>query len=451
MDAFDTYVDNHAERFLEELKTMAAQPSVAAQNWGMDDMAAIVLERLRDLGAEVSLVSAAGAPPVVFGELGAGAKTLLIYNHYDVQPPEPYELWESEPFEPAVRDGKLYARGVADNKGSLLARIQAVESWLATRGELPLKIKWVIEGEEETGSPHFANWVDENHELVEGADGCLWEFGYRDVAGRPVINLGVKGIYYVELRAHGAVRDLHSSWAGIVPNPAWRLTWALASLKDVDDRILIDGYLDHVAEPPDAAIELMRDMPFEEERLKDDFGIPNWIRNLSGLDLLKKHLYAPTCTICGLASGYTGEGSKTVLPNTAKAKVDFRLVPDLTPELAHDLLRRHLDRYGFDDIEIIDLGGEHPSQTDPEAPVVNAAIVAARQTYEQEPVVWPTSAGSGPMYPLCEGLGIPAVSFGVGYFGSNVHAPNENIRIDDYVQGIKCMGAFIHAFAKRSA
>jgi acetylornithine deacetylase/succinyl-diaminopimelate desuccinylase-like protein len=449
MEAFDAFVDKNGDQFVEELKAMAAQPSVAAQHWGIEDMARIVADRLRKLGAEVRLVRTAGAPPVVFGELGAGSKTLLIYNHYDVQPPEPYELWESGPFEPTVRDGKVYARGIADNKGSLLARIQAVESWLATRGELPLTIKWVIEGEEETGSPHFAQWVDENRELVVGADGCLWEFGYRDMAGRPVINLGLKGIYYVELRARAAARDLHSSWAGIVPNPAWRLTWALASLKDADDRILIDGYMDHVAEPPDAAVQLMRDMPFEEERLKDDFGIPNWIRNLSGLELLKKHLYAPTCTICGLESGYTGEGSKTVLPNTAMAKVDFRLVPDLTPELAHDLLRRHLDRHGFDDIEIIDLGGEHPSQTDPEARVVDAAIAAARETYQQDPVVWPTSAGSGPMYPLCEGLGIPAVSFGVGYAGSNVHAPNENIRIADYILGIKCMGAFIHAFSER--
>lgn len=449
MEAFDMYVDDHAAQFVDELKSMVAQPSVAAQNWGMEDMAELVLERLRALGVEARLVGTEGAPPVAFGELGDGPKTLLVYNHYDVQPPEPYELWESAPFEPAVRDGKLYARGVSDNKGSLLARIQAVESWLATRGPLPLKIKWVIEGEEETGSQHFAQWVDENRALVMGADGCLWEFGYRDIAGRPVINLGLKGIYCVELRAHGAVRDLHSSWAGIVPNPAWRLTWALASLKDADDRIRIDGYMDHVAEPPPAAVELMRNMPFEEERLKDDFGIPKWIRNLSGLDLLKKHLYTPTCTICGLESGYTGEGSKTVLPNTAMAKVDFRLVPDLTPELAQDLLRRHLDRCGFEDIEIVNLGGEHPSQTDPEAPVVDAAVAAARETYQQDPVVWPTSAGSGPMYPLCDGLGIPAVSFGVGYSGSNVHAPNENIRINDYIKGIKCMGAFIQAFAER--
>ncbi len=450
MESFNAYVDEQTDRFLEELQAFCRQPSVAAQDWGMNEMADTVAERLRQLGADTRLIATEGAPPVVFAELGDGPKTLVIYNHYDVQPPEPLELWETEPFEPAIRDGKLYARGVSDNKGSMLARVQAVEAWLETIGDLPLKIQWVIEGEEEIGSVHLAQWVDENRALVEGADGCLWEFGYKDIAERPVINLGLKGIYYVELRTHGASRDLHSSLASIVPNPAWRLTWALSTLKDTDDRILIDGYMDHVAEPPPAALELMEKMPFEEERLKEDFDIPAFIRDLSGMELLKKHLYEPTCTICGVESGYTGQGSKTVLPNAAMAKVDFRLVHDLTPELAHDLLRRHLDRRGFDDVEIIDWGGEHPSQTDPDAPVVQAAIDALEATYGQEPVVWPTSAGSGPMYPLCEGLGIPAVSFGVGYSGSNAHAPNENIRLQDYVEGIRCMGEFIRRFAESS-
>lgn len=447
MKSFNAYVDSHTNRFLEELQQLCRQPSVAAQNWGMHEMADIVAGRLRGLGADTRLIATPDAPPVVYAELGDGPKALVIYNHYDVQPPEPLELWESNPFDPVVRAGKLYARGAADNKGNLMARIHAIETWQETVGDLPIRLKWVIEGEEEIGSPHLGQWVDENRSLVEGADGCLWEFGYKDMAGRPVINLGVKGIYYVELRAQGASRDLHSSYGGIVPNPAWRLAWALSTLKDAEDRILIDGYIDHVAEPPPAAVKLMREMPFEEKQLKEDFQIPAFIRNLTGLELLKKHLYEPTCTICGLESGYTGQGSKTVLPHSAIAKVDFRLVPNLTPELAHELLCQHLERHGFNDIEIVEYGGEHPSQTDPNAPLVQAAVEALRAAYGQDPVVRPTSAGSGPMYPLCEGLDIPAVSFGIGYSGSNVHAPNENIRIQDYVEGVKCMGEFIRRFA----
>jgi acetylornithine deacetylase/succinyl-diaminopimelate desuccinylase-like protein len=447
MKSFNTYVDSHVRGFLDELGQVCRQPSVAAQDRGMRDMAELVAGKLRKLGADTRLIPTKAAPPVVYGELGDGPKTLVIYNHYDIQPPEPLELWKTDPFEPTIRDGKLYARGVADNKGNIMARIQAVEAWLETIGVLPLELKWVIEGEEEIGSIHLGQWVNENRALVEDADGCLWESGYKDIAGRPTITLGLKGIYYAELRAHGASRDLHSAFGGIVPNPAWRLIWALSTLKDADDRILVDGFVDHVAAPPAAAVALMEKIPFEEERLREDFQIPAFIRDLTGIELVKKYLYEPTCTICGMASGYIGTGSKTVLPNVAMAKVDFRLVPDLTPELAHELLRQHLDRRGFDDIEIVESEGEYPSRTDPDAPVVRAAVEAVRATYGQDAVVWPTAAGSGPMYVLCEQLGVPAVSFGVGYSGSNVHAPNENIRIQDYIEGIKCVGEFIQRFS----
>jgi acetylornithine deacetylase/succinyl-diaminopimelate desuccinylase-like protein len=277
----------------------------------------------------------------------------------------------------------------------------------------------------------------------------LWEAGYKDVNDRPVISCGVKGIVYVELHAHGATRDSHSASAAIVVNPAWRLTWALATLKDANDNILIDDFMRHVRAPTDVEMDALKTIPYDEDKVKADLGIKSFIRNLTGMDLLKKYLYEPTCTICGLYSGYIGEGSKTVLPSHAFAKIDFRLVPNLSPDLVLDLLKKHLARRGFDDIEVkLTEGGEEVARSPLDSAIVRAAIDAATKVYRQAPVVYPTMAGSGPMYPLCQQLGIPAVSAGVGWHDSRVHAPNENIRVADYFEGIAFVRELIDRFAK---
>jgi acetylornithine deacetylase/succinyl-diaminopimelate desuccinylase-like protein len=447
MEQFNTYIEDNAARFIEELKAFCCQPSISTQNVGLEEMAELVRARLERLGAEVRLMPVDDGPAVVFAELGQGERTLLIYDHYDVQPPDPLEEWKSPPFEPAIREGKFYARGVADNKGNLMARIQALEAYQETVGKLPLKVKFVVEGEEEVGSPHLAQFAQENRDLL-AADGCLWESGRKDEAERFVLSLGLKGIAYLELRARGAKSDLHSSLATIVPNPAWRLVWALSTLKDEDDHIIIDGLMDHVAEPTPAEMSALEAIPFEEEKIKQRFDIPEFVRGLSGVEALKKHLYEPTCTICGFRSGYIEEGSKTVLPSTATVKLDFRLVPNLTPELVRQLLRQHLDRRGFEDIEIAFGVGEHSARSPLDALIVQAAVAAAEVVYGQRPVIYPTMAGSGPMYPLSEALGIPAVLAGIGYPGTNVHAPNENIRLADYFEGIRYIGELIWRFGE---
>lgn len=448
MKEFKAYVEENADRFVAELQRLCQQPSIAAQKVGVEETAEMVLSMLRGIGAQARLIPIPGGAPVVYGTIGEGRRTLIFYNHYDVQPPEPLEEWESDPFAAEIRQGVLYARGAADNKGDLVARLMALEAYQKTRGELPLKIKFIFEGEEEVGSPHLGQFVEENRNLLT-ADGCIWEGGYKDLSERPVIYLGVKGILYVELRAKGAKRDLHSSWATLVPNPAWRLVWALASLKDENDRITLDGLTEHVGEPQPEEIDLLRKIAFEEKELKADFGIPQFLGGIKGIEALKRHLYRPTCTICGFRSGYIGEGQKTVLPSEAMVKLDFRLVPDLEPRLVLDLLRKHLDRRGFDDIEIVELSGEKFAKSPPEAPVVQAALQAARAIYGQEPVVYPLTAGSGPMYHLSEALGIPATSaMGVSHAQSRIHAPNENIKIADYIQGIKYIGELIERFAE---
>ncbi len=448
MQGFYAYVDANADRFISQLKRLCGQPSVAAQDLGLREAAQLVLEMVKGIGADARIIEVADAPPVVYGEVGAGDKTLIIYDHYDVQPPEPLDQWESDPFSPEIREGFLYGRGVSDNKGDLVSRLQAIEAYQQTMGDLPVQIKFVFEGEEEVGSPHLAQFVEENRELLLGGDGCLWEGGRKDMAGRPQIYLGLKGILYVELRARGASRDLHSSWAPIVPNPAWRLVWALNTLKDEYDRITVDGLMDHVIPPPDKDLELLRGIPFEEDKIKADLDIPEFLSAVEGMEALQRLLYAPTCTICGIEAGYTGEGTKTVLPSEARVKLDFRLVPHLEPDIVLDLLRKHLDRRGFEDIGITLFSGEHPAKSSPDAPIARAAIEAARLVYEQDPVIYPLMAGSGPMYPLSEALGIPAVSgVGVGHAQSRIHAPNENIRLSDYFESIKFTGQLIRIFA----
>jgi|SRR5581483_1644797 acetylornithine deacetylase/succinyl-diaminopimelate desuccinylase-like protein len=449
MPTFHEYVEQNRERFLDELKDFTAQPSVAAQNFGMSEMAHKVKARLEKLGAHAQLIPVEGGFPVVYGEIGGGAKTLLIYDHYDVQPAEPFELWTTPPWEPTIRDGKFYARGVADNKGDLLLRIQAIESWLAAEGALPLKIKWVIEGEEEIGSPNLGKFVRAHRARIEGADGCLWEFGAKDSHENPMLICGLKGIIYLELHAHGANRDLHSGSAAIVENPAWRLVWALSTLKNERDEITIDGYDQYVRAPNAMELEAASRIPFDTDVELKKYGVKQFINGVRDFEAVKKLYFTPTVTICGLHSGYTGPGGKTVLPNHAFVKLDFRLVPDQTPDVIVELLRKHLDARGFQDIEIqVTETGEQVARSPLDSAIVKAAQAAARATYGRDAIVYPTAAGSGPMYELCQQLNIPAVSAGCGYPDSRGHAPDENIRLADYFENITFVRELIRHFAK---
>jgi len=447
---FDSYVRAREREYIDELKVLIRQPTVSAQGIGIPETARIVLDRTKKRGGiAAEALTVDGGPPTIVGETGRGERTLLIYNHYDVQPPDPLDEWATPPFEPTERDGFLFGRGVSDNKGNLLARLQAIEAYRATIGELPLRIRVLYEGEEESGSAHLSAFVARYGERLR-ADGCIWEAGYKDAAGRPTISCGLKGIAYVELRVRGAIKDAHSSLATIVPNAAWRLVWALATLKNPSDEITIDGFMDAVRPPTAADRELLERLPFDEEGMLRIHGIKRFVRGLAGFELRKKHFFEPTCTICGIVSGYTGAGSKTVLPAVASAKIDFRLVPDLTPASVTGLLRAHLDRRGFEDIEIVPGHGEPPSRWPTDSVTAKAAVDACRGAYGTEPVVYPLLAGSGPMAQVCDTLGIPVAGFGSGNAASANHAPNENIAIVDYVDHIRAFGRFLHTFAGRA-
>ena len=446
LSAFDAYVDAHRDEFVLALVELCRRPCISAQGSGMEETARYVAGLLDGVGAGGRLLETGGAP-VVYGELGTGRRTLLIYDHYDVQPPEPLELWGSPPFEPVVRDGKLYARGASDNRADLLARILAARVWRETVGELPLRLRWMIEGEEEIGSPNLAGAAARYRDLF-AADGCLWEGGELDEEDRFVISLGVKGDYYADVFVEGPAYDLHSSLAAIVQNPAWRLTWALATLKAPDETITIDGLMERVEQPSPSEEALLARIPIAEEKLRQELGISSFVNGLSGVELARKLLFEPTCTISGLIAGYTGEGSKTVMPARALAKLDIRLVPGLDPDTVEELLRAHLDRRGFSDVVVRRTdGGLRAVRSAPESAIAQATVEAARPLYG-EPVIYPNAAGSGPMDVIGEDLGLPISSAGgIWYPGSRAHSPNENVRVDDYIKGIKYVARLFDRFA----
>lgn len=447
MDDVFAFIDAHADQYIEWLQRLVRQPSVAAQNVGMSETAGLVQRMLNDVGLEARQIDIQDGFPLVFAERGGtSSRTISFYNHYDVQPVEPLDLWESDPWAAEIRDGRIWGRGTADNKGNLMARIAAIDAYQRVRGELPLRVKFLVEGEEEIGSPHLGQFADEHPELI-ASDGCIWEFGGVDLDGRPVVHLGLKGICYVELRAKGAVQDQHSSIATSTPNPAWRLVWALASLKGTDERVRIPGFYDRVKAPTEAEIALLERMPDLEQKRLEQLEIEAFLLGLTGIELRKRDYFEPTCTISGLLSGYTGPGSKTVLPSRAMAKVDMRLVADQDPHEIFLLLGRYLDAQGFDDIELELLGPQRAGRSAPDSAIAQTVIETYRELHGQEPVVLPTSAGSGPWYELCDRFGISACTTGVGHPRSFIHAPNENIYVDDYIRGIKHICLIMERFA----
>ena len=442
------YIDAHIDDYIAQLRELLQQPSVAAQGLGMKEILPLLEKQLQGIGATTAQYDTRGGYPVVYAELpGKSPKTLSFYDHYDVQPADPLDQWESDPWAGDIRDGRIYARGVADNKGNIAARFAAISAWQAVRGELPLNIKFIIEGEEEIGSPHLSNFTEDHPELC-AADACIWEFGGNDIDNRPQIHLGLKGICYVELRAKGARLDWHSSVATSVPNPAWRLVWALASIKDESERVLIPGFYDDVVPPTPSELEVLKRLPDTEQKRLEDLGIDGFLKGLTGDALNEWDYFQPTCTISGFLSGYTGEGSKTVLPSTAMAKLDMRLVANQDPFDIYEKLRKHLDDNGFEDIETELLGPGFPARTSFEAPIAKVVAETYEELYGQAPSIHPTSLGSGPWYQLCTQFGIDACTAGVGNAQSQAHAPNENIIVEDFVMGIKHIAAIMDRFAQ---
>lgn len=440
------YVEDNRDRMLGELFTLVRQPSISTQGIGMKQAAELLATVMRESGVQATVYETAGHP-IVYGELPAdgSSRTLLVYGHYDVQPPEPLDQWHSPPFEPTIRDGRIYGRGTADDKGQLLAHLKAAEAFLQTRGGPPVNLKFLFDGEEEMNSPSLGPFIEANREMLE-ADAVLTADGPGHESGRQLVNCGLKGMCYVEITARGANRDLHSMRAAMVPNPAWKLVHALASLRDMDGNILIPGFYDSVRAPGDAEMAAVRAIPDNAAAVRAQLELDELI----GGDEMYYHnmVFGTTCNIAGLTSGYQGKGRKTVLPCRASAKVDLRLVPEQRPREIFDKLKAHLERSGFGDLEVEFLGGLVPSRTPVDHPYVETVTRAVRFATGREPIISPGMGGGGPDWLFTGIMGLPSVWLPLSPHDSNNHAPNESIYLEGFFEGIKVSAAIMEEMRK---
>jgi acetylornithine deacetylase/succinyl-diaminopimelate desuccinylase-like protein len=439
-----TRVETDAPKALEVLKEYCRFPTISAHKRAQPETAAFVRRLLEENGFEAREYPADGGPNVVFGQMTVDERrpTLLMYQHYDVQPVDPLNEWKRDPFDPTIEGDKFWARGCGDTKGNFIAQLLAVQAWKAVEGRPPINLKFVVEGEEEVGSPHFGSFVDANRDIL-AADGATIEGGDHLHDGTPKIELGCKGILYVELICRTAKVDQHSAYAAISPNPAWRLIHALNTLRDAKGRIKIPGWYEDARRPTAREVRYLKSTQFRVSALKDFWGVRELLGGDNDYEVVRRLIYSPTCTICGFVSGYIEQGTKTVNPAVAKAKIDFRLVPNMRIEKQLPKLVEHLKLKGFEDLEVVPAKESLEASAIPiTSRIVKAAIKGCVDAYGREPEVWPWSPGASANRFFNEVVGAPSISGpGVSYDGSNYHAPNENIRLADFIGGAKHMAA----------
>jgi acetylornithine deacetylase/succinyl-diaminopimelate desuccinylase-like protein len=442
LDRVFAHIDANRDAHLARLIDYLRHPSISAQDIGIGEVAALLVEHLRALGMEAEAVPTAGHPMVLGRRSDApGAPTVLLYGHYDVQPPEPLEAWESPPFEPTIRNGRLYARGAGDNKGQHFAQLLAIEAHLAVNGKLPCNVIVLLEGEEEIGSPRIADFVRAHADrlradLVVTADGPLHP------SGRSLVSFGVRGVVNFDLVARTGRTDAHSgNHGGTMPNALWALVHLLATMKAPDGQITIDGLHDPIVPPTEAERAAAAALPVDVPGYLAEMGLAR----LDAPEDRPYHdrlMFHPTLTLNGLHGGYGGPGSKTVLPCEAVAKCDIRLVPEMTPEQVLDCVRAHVARHA-PEVEVVARGGMLPSRTPIEQPFTAPIVDALRAARGEEPYLYPSMGGSLPDYVFTKILGLPA--FGTPYANADEanHAPNENLEIELFHQGIRTGAALL--------
>jgi len=448
-----SFVDKHRNKLLNDLQTLIRQPSISAKNEGIEECSILVSKMLKKAGISSEILRLnKNAAPLVFGEVKSKSnpsKTLLFYNHYDVQPVEPIGEWEYPPFSGKIVGNKIFGRGASDDKGELITRIKAVEAYLQEYNDVPCNIKFCIEGEEENGSENIEKYLKKFKKKFS-CDGVIWEFGYIDTKNRPIVGLGMKGLLYVELSVKESIRDAHSSFATIIKNPAWRLIDALKTLRDSDGKILIDGWSDDIVPLSQNDLKIIRKEPFDANDFKKEYGIKKFVGDKNAFEAKKALVAGPTCNIAGIESGYTGDGAKTVLPSTAKVKIDFRLVPNMDPKKQIKLLKLHLKRTGFDDVSIKVLNAEAAARTSTDEKIVNVVCDSAKKIFGDY-ILNISNAGTGPMHAFVDVLGSPCVSIGSSFIFCRMHSPNEFAKIDLLNKTTKCLCMLIENFSRSNS
>ncbi len=438
------HIDSRRDAYLSRLFDYVRQPSISAHGIGIGETAEFLLERLRALGMDARLMPTDGWP-MVFGARNdaPGAPTVLLYGHYDVQPPDPLDAWVSPPFEPEIRNGRIYGRGVGDNKGQHFAQLLALEATLACRGTLPCNVIVLLEGEEEIGSPHMPQFVREHRDLLN-ADLVITADGPVHESGRSCVEFGVRGVFSFELHARGANRDLHSgNWGGVAPNPIWTLIHLLATMKDDQGRITIDGFFDRIIPPTDLERAALAALPVDEARVLRELDLAQFDAP-QGRGFGERLSLWPTLTINGFHGGYGGPGSKTVLPHEAIVKCDIRLVADQSVEEIAAKVAAHVASRA-PTVEFIAQGGMDPSKTPIDSPYAAPILAGMALGQGEQPLVVPAMGGSLPDYVWTKTLGVPAFVTPYANADEANHAPNENMEVERFFKGIKS-GAAVLAY-----
>lgn len=446
------YIDQQESPFLERLMAYLRQPSISAHGEGIQEVADLLTAWLTDLGFSAEQKETAGWPMVLGRRIEDPAlPTVMLYGHYDVQPPDPLELWDSPPFEPTIRNGRLYARGVGDNKGQHTAHLFGLEALLKVNGKLPCNVIFLLEGEEEIGSPHIAEFIAKHKEELK-ADLVVISDGPVEQDGHSSIEFGVRGILSFELHAKGANQDLHSgNWGGVAPNPIWALVHLLSTMKNEAGLITIDGLYDSVQPPTDLEQEALANLPIDIAAVKAQL-------EMASLDMPHDRGYYerlsswPTLTINGLHGGYGGPGSKTVLPSKAFAKCDIRLVADQTVDEVYEKVAAHVAKHAPNypcTIELVRQGGMDPSKTPLDSPYTTPLRAAMRAVEGHDPLLRPAMGGSLPNYVFTKTLGLHTFVIPFANADESNHAPNENMELWRIQNGIKLSASILMHLGNR--